>query len=388
MKKVFYIWLVHLFSIFFRTRKPNLVVYLMSFGNNNDFIRSLSNECLAQKRHLVVLYYPSCKGAAQELTAAGINTVCFTEGIHFLLYELRIIMAADLLFCDNYYAFLAGCQLNHEKTKVVQVWHANGAVKSFGWQEPKTKMRSSADKKRFQQVYEQFDDYVVASTKMAAIFAESYHVADSKMLVLGYPRSDKFSDQAWVSQKRNFFYQENPALRNKEIILYAPTYRESDEGVKLDLPDSFFQLADQLHEDQVLIIKLHPHLNNYSRVIKKRFAGSKKIAWVEGFTTEDLLPVTDRLVTDYSSVIFDYSLLDNAKEILFYCYDLKKYRSQIGIQNDFEEWLPGLLLLRTDALITALKKPIGKQDFQEFNRLWNTKNDGHAAERIIKHYLA
>ncbi|WP_311406987.1 CDP-glycerol glycerophosphotransferase family protein [Liquorilactobacillus uvarum] len=387
MKKIIYIWLVRFFSFLFTSKKPKLVIYLMSFGNNNNFILKLSKKCASKKERLIVLYYPNCKRAASELNTAGVETVCFTEGLHFILVELRLVLNAKLLFCDNYYAFLAGCRFDHRKTKVVQVWHANGAVKSFGWQEPKTLMRSLADKKRFQEVYDQFDDYVVGSTKMAAIFVRSYHVKKDKMLILGYPRSDKFSHPEWVLQKRKLFYQRYPDLKDKEIILYAPTYREGNNGVYIDLPPSFFESTNHLDEKQVLIIKLHPHLGESGQAIRKRFAANKKVLWLDDLLTEEILPVTDRLITDYSSVIFDYSLLKNAKEILFYCYDLEEYQDKIGIQPDFEQWLPGSLLKTTKELFSALKQPLGQNDLSEFNKLWNTRNDGYAAERIIKHYL-
>lgn len=382
-----YIWLVRLFSLLFNLKDPKLVVYLMSFGNNNEFIKKMSKRCIIKKERLVILYYPSCKEAALELNSFGIETVCFTEGLHFVLSKLRVVLSAKLLFCDNYYAFLAGCRFNHQKTKIVQVWHANGAVKSFGWQEPKTLLRSSADKRRFQKVYDQFDDYVVASTMMAAIFSKSYHVKKNKMLILGYPRSDKFSHSEWASKKRQFFYRQYPALKSKEIILYTPTYREGTEGVKINLPQSFFEIMNRLDKKQVLIIKLHPHLGDRVKTIRDRFRGRKNILWLDDLSTEDILPVADRLITDYSSVIFDYSLLENAKEILFYCYDLDEYQNKVGIQPDFKKWLPGPLLRTTKDLFSALKKPADQADFSEFNRLWNTKNDGYAAERIIRYYL-
>ncbi|KRL01263.1 CDP-glycerol glycerophosphotransferase family protein [Liquorilactobacillus capillatus] len=387
MKKVLYIWLVRFFAAWWGKKEPTLVVYLMSFGNNNEFIVKLGQKCSREGKQLVVLFYPSCSGAANDLAAAGIKTVSFTEGLHFLFSGLRFVVAAKLLFCDNYYAFLAGCQFKRQKTRVVQVWHANGAVKSFGWQEPKTQLRSAAAQKRFQAVYDQFDDYVIASPKMGEIFSESYDVDKKKMLTLGYPRSDKFLRAEWITQKRRRFYQVNPALKGKEVILYAPTYRESTTGVTLELPEDFFQLVGRLASNQVLIIKLHPHLKNISQLIRTRLAKSKQVLWMDDFTTEDLLPVTDRLITDYSSVAFDYTLLDNAQEILFYCYDLHEYQNQVGLQHDFEQWLPGPLVLTTAELAQTLKKPLLRQDFRQFNQLWNTRNDGQATARIIKHYF-
>ena len=90
------------------------------------------------------------------------------------------------------------------------------------------------------------------------------------------------------------------------------------------------------------------------------------------------------LITDYSSVIFDYSLLPIAKQILFYCYDYDQYAQRVGIQADFKSWIPGKMVTTTSDLIREVQQPLEATDFTEFNQLWNTANDGHATERVLQ----
>lgn len=384
MKKIIYIWLVKLISKLKHEKKPENIVYLMSFNGNVNFIKELSK--LADNKHsLTVLYLPQCQNDANKLNKIGIKTVKFQNNIDFLIHKLPFILNAQLLICDNYYAFLSGIDFDHDKTHVVQIWHANGAVKSFGWDEPQTLKRSKSDKKRFQRVYNQFDEFIVGSTMMGEVFQRSYHISKEKISLLGYPRTDNLFNCKWQSKTLDKIYYRHPELKGKEILLYAPTYREDENHkVKLELPIDLDLILKQLNKNQKLIIKLHPHLIKEEKNLKQRFQ-DEHLIWIDDFSTNDLLLITDRLITDYSSVIFDYTLLPNAKQIILYCYDFKEYKENIGIQKDFQEWAPGPIVTSEAELNSIIKKPLKRANFDKFNIKWNTFNDGNATERVIKH---
>lgn len=386
MKKVVYLWLVRLVAGMVKNQKPREIVYVMSFGNNQDFIRALAQRARQLGMPITILYKPNCVTAAQQLAADGIKVQTFTEGVRFLGRPLRIIMNARLLFCDNYYAFLAGCPFNHKQTTVIQVWHANGAVKSFGWEEPRTQQRSRADKRRFQRVYDQFDEYIVGSTQMARVFARSYHVPESRMRVLGYPRSDRLFDQTWCMQTPNRIYKQYPELQGKEVLLYAPTYREDAAGKPVfHIPDDFAQIVAKLSSQQRLIIKLHPHVQATEQALIKRFG--RQVMVIPDFTTEDLLTVTDCLITDYSSVIFDYAVLPNAGRMVFYWYDEAEYQRRVGLQPGMAAWLPGPVCRNAREVSAALQSRSGQANLATFNAQWNTMNDGEATRRVLDAYL-
>lgn len=367
-----------------RIKDPQDVVYLMSFAGNEHLIKAFADLANQLGRKFTVLYLPQCQAAAAKLAAKGIQTIEFADGFDFLLHKLQIVMQARLLLCDNYYAFLSGCAFNHQRTHVVQLWHANGAIKTFGWEELTTSQRSAADKRRFQKVYDQFDEYLVGSKKMAQVFAQSYHVPQTRMNVIGYPRTDELFDKNWQMQVSRNIKQKYPDIVGKEIILYTPTYREDKTGKPtMNLPEDFKRFVNQLSDNQRLIIELHPHVKAAEKQLKQQL-NSDKVIWIDDFSTNDLLLVADRLITDYSSVIFDYSLLPNAKQILFYCYDYDQYAQQVGIQADFKSWIPGKMVMTTAELINEIHQPLAVTDFTQFNQLWNTANDGHATERVLQ----
>lgn len=188
MKKRIYMWLVTVMAWLARlvpARTP-AAVFLLSFANQEPLVLALAEAAARTNTGFVVYYLPQCQETAARLAARGVQVVAFHDGFKFVLTQLKPVMHARLLFCDNYYAFLAGCHFK-SSTTVVQVWHANGAIKTFGWQEARTKLRSAADKRRFQQVYDQFDEILVGSKQMAQVFAASYHIPESRCVKLGYP---------------------------------------------------------------------------------------------------------------------------------------------------------------------------------------------------------
>ena len=190
---------------------------------------------------------------------------------------------------------------------------------------------------------------------MAQVFAQSYHVPKTRMNVIGYPRTDELFDENWQMQVSRKIKHEYPDVTGKEIILYTPTYRENEAGKPMmNLPEDFDRFINQLSGNQRLIIKLHPHVKSFEKQLKRQL-NSDKVIWIDDFSTNDLLLIVDRLITDYSSVIFDYSLLPNAKQILFYCYDYDQYAQQVGIQADFKSWIPGKMVTTTTDLIKEFK---------------------------------
>lgn len=349
----------------------------MSFGNNLKFVQTLA-ERLPKGQHLTVYYRQSVEVEATRLAADGIEVIPFRDNLHFAFTGVPVVMKASLIFCDNYFAFLGGL-MHPRHCKIVQLWHANGAIKRFGWGDPKTKTRSKADQRRFQRVYNQFDDYVVASEAMGNVFEESYRVPKTRMKLLGYPRSDRFLSATWRSNTLNRVNRLAPDLANKRVILYAPTYRDSMTfEMSSDLKAAL--LADP---EAIVVVKLHPLLQKYEQSFSE--VATHQVRFYPKLSTTDLLLVTDTLITDYSSIAFDYSLLPMAHTLLFYMADLDEYDKSTGIQQHFLQWLPTTPIKTPSELKMAIMTH-QKTDFTHFNRHWNTFNDGKATNRVIEYY--
>lgn len=375
--KILYVWSVRFYSFLSKPLKvKKKLIYLMSFPKNeNGLLTSfIENNPTIE---VVIFYEKSCEHEVEQFEKIGILVYPIEKSLNFIKKSVPLFMQARVILCDNYFPFLAGLKL-HKETIVIQLWHANGAIKRFGLEDPSTNKRSFFDKKRFEQVYAQFDEYIVGSKMMGQVFKNSYDATEESVVPIGYPRSDIYFEKSIVQRKRNLFYTLFPELKEKKIILYTPTYRDDkEESYPLDIK----QLYKELGDEYVLLMKKHPHIitpvvNNYYE--KFLYAN------VHDFSIEDLLVVTDCLITDYSSVPFEFTLLDNAKKIIFYCYDQESYNEKTGIQKDFKEWAPGEIVSSMDAVIAEIKQD-GTTDFTQFNKKWNTYNDGQSKERVIKH---
>ena len=377
MKKTIYMRLVILMSWLTHWRGSAQVIYLMSFADNLTFIKQLQQRLGTQ---LTVYYLPAATKGALALKAAGVQVVPFHDSVGFALTGVPVITRAATIYCDNYFAFIGGL-VTRPTQRIVQLWHAAGAVKAFGWGDPQTHQRSAADQRRFQHVYNHFTDYVVGADKMGQVFATSYRVNPTRMRPLGYPRSDRYQDAAWIKQTRAAIYAAHPTWASKQLVLYAPTYRE---GVTFELPADFGQL--KLASNQVVVLKLHPHLQAQTDRLLAQYP--TLLTTATDFSTDELLTVTDTLVSDYSSVIFDYAGLPNCQKMVFYVFDWQTYQQRVGLQPDFESWVPGPLVKSVSALTQALAQPVTASAAQlaAFNRLWNQYNDGQAGARTVAYF--
>jgi len=137
--------------------------------------------------------------------------------------------------------------------------------------------------------------------------------------------------------------------------------------------------------DAIVIIKLHPVLKKQEA--KLRHFSSSSVRFYDQLPTADILTVTDTLVTDYSSVAFDFSLLKNAKTLIFFMFDLAAYEKAPGIQSDLIKYLPTEPVKTVQGLTKAIIEN-KTTDFTEFNANWNGYNDGEATKRVVARYCA
>lgn len=377
IQKMIYIWLVCFFSFFSKPLPTkNRIVYLMSFPkNDNGFLNALIEE--NPKVEIIILFEKNCVEEAKRFEKMGAEIVPIFSSINFLRKSIPIIMQSKVIICDNYFPFLAGIYPN-KKTTIIQIWHANGAIKRFGLEDPTAIGRSIFDHLRFKKVYKRFDEYIVGSEMMGQVFINSYGASKKNIKSLGNPRTDIYFNQKLIDEKRRAFFSKYPELKKKKIILYAPTYRN---GLKDEYPFNIQQLYEVLGNDYAVLMKKHPHV--LTKPVSKNYNGFL-YGDLGQYQIEDLLTVTDILITDYSSVTFDYTLLKNAKRIIFYCYDLEQYDEVTGLQKNLKNWVPGKIVKSMDELIIQIKNK-QNSEFDEFNQKWNTYNDGHSINRLIKH---
>ncbi|MBF2629523.1 CDP-glycerol glycerophosphotransferase family protein [Listeria seeligeri] len=289
-----------------------------------------------------------------------------------LMFHLN---TAKVVVTDNYFVELAGAKWR-KGASCIQIWHANGALKKFGWEDKAAQKRTTADKKRFQAVYQRFTNVVVGSDEMALIFQKSFLLDEKQLLKIGVPRTDYFFDKEKLKANYDWTFQ-SLNLSNRKQLLYAPTFRD-DELQNTSLHLDIAEMERALGEEYQLILKLHPSISNDLEKLDSDF-----VVYVDKETPiETVLPVVDILITDYSSIPFEFALLE--KPMIFYTYDLQAYDKARGLSDGFLETIPGNCVFTTVELIEEIKKAsFDLEKVRQFALKWNKYSDGSSSERFV-----
>lgn len=228
------------------------------------------------------------------------------------LYYIRT--SHIILLHDNNYV------VSHYKrpnTKVIQVWHACGAIKKFG---------NVIERKYPIRHY----DYVLAtSSYWKASYSQAFGVSENQVLPLGLPRCDELFDSQWIEGSRQYLFEKYPILRHKKIILYAPTFRGNIYNGFYGIDFNAKKILQNLGEDYAIIYKFHPLMGNY------RLESDQRIINMNSEDTHQLFCISDYFISDYSSIVFDYMILE--KPILFFVPDYQKYCQELGVFVDVRQ---------------------------------------------------
>jgi CDP-glycerol glycerophosphotransferase len=211
---------------------------------------------------------------------------------------------------------------------------------------------------------------------------------DNEMLDTGYPRNDILHDTN-RDKIAEHIRKQLGIPQDKKTILYAPTWRDDEfyaKGqYKFEMHLNLDMMKQQLGDEYVLLLRTHYFI-----------ADSIDVSALKGFAynlsryddISELYLISDILITDYSSVFFDYANLK--RPMLFFTYDLEKYRDVLrGFYFDIEKEVPGPLLFTTEEVIDAVKNidvihGDYNQRYQEFYHRFCEWEDGHAAEKVVK----
>lgn len=293
---------------------------------------------------------------------------------------MRDISSSKYIFLDDFYGLMTGIKIKRDQ-KIIQLWHGAGAFKKFGF----SRIGTGDNLKRIHSGYKKYTNVSVTSENIIECYAEAFNISTDKIKALGIPRTDLFFDSDHMNRKREKVYKTFPNIKNKKVVLIAPTYRGGElENANYDFSKiKLNEIGADLGNDYVVMVKWHPALHNNILRGKCEIETSDNITDCSDYSDiNDLLLVTDVLVTDYSSVIFDYFLLN--KPIVYYTYDLEKYKKDRGLYFDFEKYLYGPVATTYDQLIEAIKiEKTCEKERESFNSLFMKACDGRSTEKIF-----
>lgn len=292
----------------------------------------------------------------------------------------KYLLTSKVIVTDDYLKYLRDVRLRPEQ-KVIQIWHAGGAFKRFGLDAP-SRLTPFEEYK----THCQYSDVCVTSEYVRQFYAHAFGIDMDVVKAVGSPRTDEILDKTITENKKDAIRQRHPLLKDKKVYIYFPTFREDDGTLKdFDPEIDWAKLNEELSDDEVFVVARHP-------VMKDEFFKGSFYSRVKDYTvdpTPELLSVADVVITDYSSIIFDASLMD--KPMLFYCPDYGEYERDFYL--DYDKDLPGEIITDSDELLKALRRSdesCSKEKIASFRKQQMGSCDGKSTQRvvdIIKNYM-
>lgn len=295
----------------------------------------------------------------------------------------QLAEARYVFICESIEAI--SCVDLRSETVVANLWHGPGAFKRFGMSTAdKIFGGDRAEKLRFPQ--NRNNALVsVSSPEVVWAYVEALGLEETPEVVqaLGTSRTDVFFDEEFLAQAKSTLRTVLPSGDTRKVVLYAPTFRGR---VSFASPPDALDLSamqQALGHDFVVLIKHHPHIATPPPVPK--VCANFAFDVTHTLPIDVLLAGADVCVTDYSSLVFEYSLFD--RPMAFFAYDLDDFDDWRGFYYPYEDFVPGPIVKTTAELIAFLQhldEQFDPAQVKEFRTKFMEACDGHATARIAK----
>jgi len=263
---------------------------------------------------------------------SGIKTVILTKKLNksisgmfsyalHLISQMYHIATSKVVILDGY-CILVSILPKKKNQKVIQMWHALGAIKKFGWQNVESPDGHSRDVAEVMKMHSNYD-YVLAPSKITgSVFAEAFRTPGEKVVLCGLPRIDFLRSED--KKTKGLITERYPEITEKTSVLYVPTFRKNSELSLEKLIDGF-------------------DFDKFDLIIKKHFLDKGDYSWAEKagaivdteFSSMDWLRICDKVITDYSAIAFEAAIAD--KDIYIYQPDSDEYENNVGLNIALED---------------------------------------------------
>lgn len=275
-------------------------------------------------------------------------------------------------------------------TIYIQTWHGT-PLKKLAMDMKEVYMPGTTTEKykeNFRKEVQNWDYLLSPNEYSTQIFKRAFQF-NKTVIEAGYPRNDfLYTDNNF--KKISALKKKNKLPLDKKIILYAPTWRDnhfySKGKYKFDLRLDLRNLQEQLGKDYIILLRMH-------YLVAEQFNLSEYDGFVYDFSSyldiNEIYLMADLLITDYSSVFFDYANLK--RPIIFYTYDIESYRDRLrGFYFNLENEAPGPVVHTNEELVSAIlnyeMKGLGKfkKKYNEFYNRYCYLENGDSSEKVVK----
>jgi CDP-ribitol ribitolphosphotransferase / teichoic acid ribitol-phosphate polymerase len=277
-------------------------------------------------------------------------------------------------------------RVRDRSARIIQLWHASGAFKTVGY----SRVGKPGGPDPYSGAHKNYTHAIVSSDHDVPYYAEAFGIPEDRVVPTGIPRMDRFFDPQRRAAGRAAALEAFPQARGRRTILFAPTFRgKGPSEATYDLEELDYESLHALcvEKDAVVILKMHPFVHRRLGIppaFRDRLLDG---AAAPAIDVNDLLFAVDLLVTDYSSIVFEYSIL--GRPMLFFAYDLDDYIASRDFYVPYEQFVPGRIVRTFDQLIDAIRR----DDYQfekvaDFARRHFAHLDAGSADRVIDQLIA
>ena len=266
--------------------------------------------------------------------------------IGHIFVQMYHIATSKTVVLDSY-CIAVSVLKQRRSLRVVQIWHAMGALKRFGLSILGEEEGSDPKLAKAMRMHRNYTHVLASGKACVKPFAEAFG-CDEKSIVIGsLPRVDRLMSEEIKQRtidKIFDIYQELKQAKDcdKKIIVYAPTFRKHKD-ISTEIEDLINTISS---EERIIVIKKHP-------LMKLCIEDRPGVIIDDTFSTEEMLYIADYVIADYSAIVFEAALLN--KPMCFYAFDLDEYMASRSFYLDYEKDMPGAICKDVDEVETVLK---------------------------------
>jgi len=254
--------------------------------------------------------------------------------------QMRQMADARVVVLDTY-CITVSCLHHRKGLKVIQMWHALGCFKKFGCSILDRPGGSSSKLAQAMRMHRNYDYVFVSAPVCKPFFAQAFATDIARMVVQPLPIVDQLTDPGYIRATREKVLTAHPQLKDKPVVLYAPTFRKDEAG----LAQAVTALCRRFdYRRYNLVIKPHP--------LSKITFDESQVITDPAFSTQQFACAADLVITDYSAVVYEIALL--GKPMVFYAFDKADYADARDFYIDYDKQMPGPICQNLDGLLKVL----------------------------------
>lgn len=241
----------------------------------------------------------------------------------------------------------------------------------------------------YARVHKNYAAAIASSEAEVPCYAEAFGIPEARVHPTGIPRMDRFWDPALRRVGREAALAAYPAARGRTVYLFAPTFRGDSartawyDETLIDYP-ALHALC--VEKDAICLIRMHPFVRT-PLDIPAAYADRIIDGSTSSIDINDVLFATDLLITDYSSVVFEFSTMD--RPMLFFAPDLEEYIASRDFYVDYAAFVPGRIVRTFADLLDAIRREDhGAERLAAFRATHLDRFDGQATDRVIDLIIA